>query len=281
VRIIRVFPRQTKATPTDALAYVGYPDMFAEADQVHVSVTFTWDIPLAMQLATAWEAVAPVTLGGPGMGQRGEAFEPGMYLRPGYVITSRGCPNRCWFCDVWRREGDVRELPIREGSNILDDNLLACSDMHVLAVFAMLDEQRRLGNRVEFTGGLEAARLADWHIEQLWRLRPKQMFFAYDTPDDLEPLRHAGRRLLEAGWTLASKTLRCYVLCGFPGDRLDAAEKRIGEVITAGFVPMAMLYRDRSHRRDKTQEWQRFVRRWSRPAAIPMDMWNQHKTHGG
>ncbi len=33
-RIIRVFPRRTKATPTDHLAYFGPPDFFAEADEV-------------------------------------------------------------------------------------------------------------------------------------------------------------------------------------------------------------------------------------------------------
>lgn len=48
-RIIRVFPRRTHATPRDALAlaYCGPPDLFAEADEVHVSVTFSWDKPLA------------------------------------------------------------------------------------------------------------------------------------------------------------------------------------------------------------------------------------------
>jgi len=35
-RIIRVFPRKTKATPTDALAYFGPPppDRLAEADEI-------------------------------------------------------------------------------------------------------------------------------------------------------------------------------------------------------------------------------------------------------
>jgi hypothetical protein len=41
-RIIRGFPRKTKATPDDALAYFGPPDLRAEADEVHVSVTFTY-----------------------------------------------------------------------------------------------------------------------------------------------------------------------------------------------------------------------------------------------
>ena len=47
MRLIRVFPRLTKATPRDELAYFGPPDLFAQADEVHVSVTFTWDKPAA------------------------------------------------------------------------------------------------------------------------------------------------------------------------------------------------------------------------------------------
>lgn len=153
-RIIRVFPRKTRATPDDGLAAVGRgPELFDEADEVHVSVAFTWDLPLAERLAREWRYVAPVSVGGPATGQRGEAFVAGRYLRRGYTITSRGCRNRCWFCSVWRRDGDIRELPIVDGWNVLDDNLLQCSDDHVRSVFAMLARQ---GRRPQFTGGLEA-----------------------------------------------------------------------------------------------------------------------------
>ena len=49
-----------------------------------------------------------------------------MYMKPGYVITSRGCPNRCWFCAVPKREGyQLRELPVTDGWIVADDNLLA------------------------------------------------------------------------------------------------------------------------------------------------------------
>jgi hypothetical protein len=34
-RLIRVFPRKTRATPPDGLAYFGAPDRLAEADEVH------------------------------------------------------------------------------------------------------------------------------------------------------------------------------------------------------------------------------------------------------
>jgi hypothetical protein len=53
-RLIRVFPRRTRATPDDRLAYFGPPGRFAEADEVHVDCTFTWDKPIAEQLAEQW-----------------------------------------------------------------------------------------------------------------------------------------------------------------------------------------------------------------------------------
>lgn len=242
------------------------PGLFDQADEVHVSVAFTWDLPAAERLAKEWQSVAPVSIGGPATGAQGGGYVPGMYVKRGYVLTSRGCPNRCWFCSVWRREGaEVRELPITEGWNVLDDNLLACSDGHVRKVFAMLKEQKRFG-RVEFTGGLEAARLKPWHVAALRELRPKQMFFAYDTLDDFEPLRAAGKMLLAAGFTESSHVLRAYVLCGYPRDTFDAAEKRMRQTLSVGFMPMAMLYRDETGRRDLA--WMRWAKQWARPVLI-------------
>lgn len=268
-RIIRVFPRRTKATPDDDLVRIGKaPDMFEEADEVHVSVTFSWDLPLAERLAEYWSWVAPVKIGGPATGEAGGEFVPGRYVKKGYVLTSRGCPNRCWFCSVWKREGtETRELPTTEGYNLLDDNILACSDDHIKRVFAMLAAGKKQYRKpVEFTGGLEAARLKQWHVEALRELRPKQMFFAYDTPDDLAPLQRVGAMLLDAGWTTASPTLRAYVLCGYPKDTFEAAGRRMAETIEAGFMPMAMLYRGQDGRR--SPDWMRWQREWARPALI-------------
>jgi hypothetical protein len=179
------------------------------------------------------------------------------------VITSRGCPNACFFCSVPKREGrKVRELPIAQGHNVLDDNLLACAAPHFERVIAMLAEQKE---RALFTGGLEAKRLRGRHVAMLKDLRPKQMFFAYDTPDDLPPLENAMRLFREAGYG-NRHTLHCYVLVGYPGDAMLAAEGRLNTVVRLGMCPMAMLYRDETGR--TTPEWRRFQRAWARPAAI-------------
>ena len=266
MRIARVFPRRTKATPIDDLSFIGPPDLFSghfEIDKVHVSATFSWDIEDAERLYEQWKQIAPTEIGGPAMGQPGEDFTPGMYLRKGYVITSRGCPNRCWFCGVWKREGDtIRELPITEGWNVLDDNLLACSDAHIREVFYMLKKQ---GRRPQFTGGMEAAKLKQWHVEELVELNPEELFFAYDTPEDRDPLFEAGKLLKQYDFKICHP-LRAYVLVGYHGDTFEKAEERFRECMKAGFMPMAMLYMDWDGKRD--YDWATFQREWARPASI-------------
>lgn len=264
MNLIRVFPRRTAATPTDDRAFIGNPPMFwPEADEVHVSVTFTWDRAEGERLASAWAAIGlPVTISGPAYDAPGGEFVPGRYLKPGYVITSRGCPNHCWFCSVPKREGGLRELAIADGWIVQDDNLLACSQRHIRAVFTMLTRQPR---RAELRG-LEAKRLQGWHVDLLADLKPARMYFAYDTPDDLEPLRRAGTMLTEAGLHRDSHRVCAYVLIGQPGDTMDAAEKRITEAWSAGFWPFPMLYRD--ERGETAKPWRQFQRSWARPQIV-------------
>lgn len=276
MKVIRVFPRKTNATPDDELVRFSAPQLVEpECDEVHVSVTFTYDLDRGKRLADAWERVYPgkVYMGGPATNAPGGEFVPGKYLKHGYVITSRGCPNKCWFCSVRRREGRVvRELEVRDGWNVLDDNLLACSEAHIRKVFAMLMRQ---SERVQFTGGLEAARLADRHVELLAHVKPAQVFFAYDTPDDYAPLVVAGKKLSEV-FSFRSKILRCYVLCGYPKDSIEAATKRMWLTIDAGFWPMAMLYRDKDGRTNK--EWRAFQKIWARPASIYRQVYPKSST---
>lgn len=271
MKLIRVFPRRTKASPDDELAYFGAPDLFAEADEVHVDCTFTADKPKAEALAEEWRHVAPVKVDGVAYGNDGRGpFTPGLYIKQGYTFTSRGCPRRCWFCSVWKRRPQPTPIwPFEPGWNILDDNLLACPEWHVRAVFQMLAAQ---GRRVEFTGGLEALSLQDWHVGLFADLKPRpNCFFAYDPGDPFETLRSAARRMLSAGFTECSHRLRCYVLIGFPKDTFDAAEKRLRDMVSVGFTPHAMLWQPETPTAERyrpSPEWRRFQRQWARPAII-------------
>jgi len=265
-RIARVFPRRTKATPEDEFAFTAFPKKkdIPEVDEVHISVAFTYDMAKAEAQEKEWRQLGvPVKMGGAAFGQPGGDFIPGMYLKKGYVITSRGCNNHCWFCAVPGREGGLRELTITEGHNVLDDNLLACSESHINEVFSMLKKQ---SERPVFTGGLEAKLLQARHVDLLREVKTKRMYFAYDTPDDYEPLIQAGQLLREGGFTQASHSARCYVLIGYPGDTMTAAEMRLRQAWAAGFLPFAMLYRDESGKVDT--EWSHFQRAWVRPEIL-------------
>lgn len=276
MKIARVFPRKTTATPDDDLVFFGPPPLLLlpEIDEVHVSVTFTYDKPKAEELAEDWEwAGVPVKLGGPAYDDpaKGE-FVPGRYLKQGYTITSRGCNNRCWFCVAPRREGKLRELDIKDGWIIADNNLLQCSEGHIRAVFDMLKRQPK---RPRFTGGLEARQLQPWHCDLLREANPETMYFAYDAPDDYEPLVEAGKMLMAAGIDPRRHTMACYNLIGYSGDTFEAAQERMERTIRAGFMPYAMLYRDKQGRVDK--EWARFQREWCRPAIVSHkfgEVWN-------
>jgi len=265
LRIARVFPRRTTATPDDELAFTGPPPkVIPEIDEVHVSVAFTYDLEKAYQLVESWMKTGrPVKVGGPAFNVPGGNFMPGLYLRPGFIITSRGCNNQCWFCSVPKREGALRELPITEGHIVLDDNLLACSETHIRAVFDMLKTQKE---RPIFTGGLEARLLRSWHVDLLRESKAQRFYCAYDTPRDYEPLVQAGKLLEAGGITRKSRKPNCYVLIGYRGDTIEKAEKRLRNTWAAGFAPFAMLYRDEQG--EVNREWRQFQRLWARPHSI-------------
>jgi hypothetical protein len=245
-------------TPTDADSYIGSPDMFAKGySQIHISCTFTWDIPQAKQLQQEWQQYFnDVRIGGPAFDDPGADFT-GLYTRPGVTITSRGCPNQCPFCFVPKREGKIRELPIVPGNIVQDNNLLACSKQHRDSVFDMLSHQKQ----VDFAGGFQPSLVTDDLADQLRALRIKAIWLAYDHHNAEKPLIKAVERLKHFN----RNQLRCYVLIGYKDDTIDQAEYRLRRAYEIGTLPFAMLYRDADGKLPSL-EWRRFQRRWSRPA---------------
>lgn len=260
--MIRVFPRRTKWTPTDELAFVGDPPLFRPSDRkmpVRVSVAFTWDMPEGARLARAWGGFYDdVQLGGPACGDPGGEFIPGQFLKEGCTITSRGCIKSCGFCLVPTREGGLRELEIKAGWIVQDNNLLACSRRHIEAVFGMLRAQDR---RIYFNGGLDKYLLRDWHRPLLDSIKIGELWFACDTPKDIYALERAAD-LLDG---IPLRQRRCYTMIGYNGETLQQAEERLEAVLELGFLPFCQLYQPESSKA-YPDSWRKLCRRWARPA---------------
>ncbi|MHC4121994.1 MAG: radical SAM protein [Planctomycetota bacterium] len=257
-KIARVFGRKTNMTPVDEDVYFGVPPSLLELkyDEVHISLTFTGDLDVSMW-AHLWRKHGTVKVGGPACGDPGGEFVPGLYLKKGVTITSRGCIRNCPFCYVPGREGKIRELKIHAGNIIQDNNLLACSKSHIKAVFEMLKTQKA----IDFAGGLDCRLLKDWIIEELRSLRIKQLWFAYDSTAYKAALQRAGEKLQKY---FNRDKLRCYVLIGYGNDTLNSAEARLRRAWEYGFLPFAMLYEPKMY----TKDWYVLRRNWSRPAIM-------------
>lgn len=267
-RIIRVFCRQTSYTPTDEYAFVGPPPglFIPEHDEIHIFVSFTWDKPLAEELAFQWESVTnkPVKLGGPAYHSEAGDFTPGLYVRKGITFTSRGCKNNCPWCGVREIEGTLREIPITPGNIIQDNNFLQCSKAHKDKVFDMLRTQRGIC----FRGGLETDLIDDHFVDAIRGLRIAELWLACDTDAQLPRFKKACEKLVKAGFT--RRQIKCYSLIG---KDMEAEEERNRELFRAGAMPFSQLYRDFTETKTEySAEWRAFERQWQRPAATVAHM---------
>lgn len=259
--IVRVFPRKTRYTPDDDYSFIGDPPMMRpQADEVHISCVFTWDKPRAEYLQAAWSQYYPVVkIGGPAYDDSGNGFIPGMYIKKGYSINSRGCNHNCPWCVVPLREGPLRLLPITEGNNEQSNNLLQCPATHVHAVFDMLSRQKK----VVLAGGIDATLLNQEYADRIRSLNIDQVFLACDTDNAIKPLRKAVKLL-----QLPFDKVRCYVLLKYnPEETRLHALIRLLQVWEAGCKPFAQLYQPVDKWIDYPVEWRRFARTWQRPAA--------------
>lgn len=271
MKIARVFPQGRSVwTPTDQDCYFGPPELFTPIyDEVHISTVFSWDKAWAEKLAILWGGHGAVKVGGPAYNSPCEDFIPGRYVAPGIIFTTRGCPNKCGFCFVPKREGSFRELPIVEGNIIQDNNILAASDKHWSALMEMLKGQKG----IKFSGGLEARRLTDARINDLRGLRISSMFLACDTPGALRLVVEKIKKLVAAGFTRSH--IYVYVICGKDQDEEEA---RMEQIFLAGGSPFAQLFQP-EQKIKYNRDWRLFSTKWSRPAAFVSNMNDLFSAH--
>lgn len=120
---------------------------------------------------------------------------PQIDAKTAYGFLTRGCPNRCKWCVVPKKEGkiapymDVDEIAVSGRTNlILMDNNILASD-HGLA---QIEKIIRRKYRVDFNQGLDARLVTDDIAKLLAKVKwIKRIRFGCDTPQQIIECEHA------------------------------------------------------------------------------------------
>lgn len=178
-------------------------------------------------------------------------------MRPDYSIyaeydyavamTSRGCPRGCAFCHVAAKEGRTSHMVAdvqnfwtgQKHIEVLDPNITACPDKHEL-----FEQYERTGATICFNQGLDIRLLTDRDIDDINRLRLRDVHFAWDNPEEAleEYFRHYAKRTAHK---VHGSYGTVYVLTNFNSTTTQDLH-RIYTLRDMGYDPFVMIY-DKPH----------------------------------
>lgn len=183
-----------------------------------------------------------------------------------YGFLTRGCPNACPFCIVSEKEGRISRKVAdlsewwsgQKNIVLMDPNLLACRE-HMDLLGQLADS----GAWVDINQGLDARLLTRENIEEIKRIRVKEIHFAWDLMKNYKRIV-SGLNL----WKRYGKKDRhgafgtVYVLCNY---NTTMAENlyRIYMLRDMGFNPYVMVYDKPNAPRDVRE-----LQRWCNNNAI-------------
>lgn len=150
-------------------------------------------------------------------------------MRPDYDLyqfdqsmgfTTRGCPNRCSFCFVPKKEGTFRRAqhieefhdPRFKSCMLLDNNILADVDWF----FENTNWAIKNKVQLEITQGMDIRRMTEEIAQQIKKTRfvDQQIKFAWDNIDEEEEVLSGISMLKDAGIN-TRRNVSFYVLCGY------------------------------------------------------------------
>lgn len=174
------------------------------------------------------------------------------------AMTSRGCPRGCSFCHVVAKEGrcsrkvaDVSDFWCgQKHIEVLDPNITACRDKHDLFM-----QYADTGATVNFNQGLDMRLLTDQDMDDLNRIKLKDVHFAWDNPKD--DLAEKFREYAKAGKRVAhGRYGTVYVLVNF-NSTMEENLYRIYTLRDLHYDPYVMVY-DKPHAPQEIRHLQRW-----------------------
>ena len=190
------------------------------------------------------------------------ALYPGIDNKAAYGFLTRGCPNRCKWCIVPQKEGnitpymDVEEIAIEGRKNIIlmDNNVLA-SDYGLQQIEKII----KMGLRVDFNQGLDARLVTNDVAKLLARVKwIKRIRFGCDTPGQIVEVERAATLIDKHGFK-GEYFLYC-ILIDFEESfyRVNYWKGKSGR-----FILHCQPYRDVNNPRQIIPQWQKDLAHWA------------------
>lgn len=191
-----------------------------------------------------------------------------------YGFLTRGCPNKCSWCVVPKKEGDIKpNADITEfwgGQKevvLLDNNVLA-SDYGI----KQIEKINKLKIKIDFNQGLDARRIDKQIAKLLSKVKwTRQLRLACDTKSQIPHIKKALKHLNSYG--LKNYKVFVYVLVK---DIPDALE-RVEFLRSVGCDPFAQPYRDFITNKEPKKELKKFARWVNHKAIFKSVKWEDYK----
>lgn len=176
-----------------------------------------------------------------------------------YGFLTRGCPNKCPWCIVPKKEGvvspyrDIDEVANGNNKVILMDNNILASDYGL----QQLEKIAQRGYRVDFNQGLDARLITDDIAQVLANIKwIRYLRLACDKFGQVKSILKAHELLEKYGYR---KEIFCYFLI----DDWDDVWKRLDCLRQyKWFEPHGQPYRDFNNPNQVIPQWQKDLARW-------------------
>jgi hypothetical protein len=188
-----------------------------------------------------------------------------------YGFLTRGCPNKCSWCFVPEKEGDIKsnqniEDFLRHDEVVLMDNNVLAHEHGIKQIEKLI----KLGVKVDFNQGLDARLIDNSIAKLLGKIRwSPTIRLACDTMAQMEPIRKAVELLR---WHNA--TPRSYFVYVLVKDVTDALE-RIRFLKGLSLDPFCQPYRDKQGT-PPTSEQKKFSRYVNHKAIFKSITWEEY-----
>lgn len=191
-----------------------------------------------------------------------------------YGFLTRGCPNKCRWCIVPQKEGDIKknaditEFWTDQKEVVLLDNNVLASDHGI----QQIEKINNLGIKVDFNQGLDARRINKPIAKLLSKVKwIRHLRLACDTKAQIPHIKKALKYLNSYGFK--NYKVSVYVLVKDIPDALERVEFLRG----VGCDPFAQPYRDLTTNKEPKKELKKFARWVNHKAIFKTVEWKDYR----